>query len=57
MKLSINAKKKLKLPEQPTKKDLSPMKEKIAEMIYIDPEKQKKPNANYDENGRPIKTE
>ncbi len=52
-----NAKKKLKLPEQPTKKDLSPMKEKIAEMIYIDPEKQKKPNANYDENGRPIKTE
>ena len=31
------------------------MKEKIAEMIYIDPEKEKQRKDNYDESGRPIK--
>lgn len=33
----------------------SPFKEKLAEMIYIDPEKEKEKDKNYDESGRPIK--
>lgn len=33
----------------------SRVKEKIAEIVYIDPEKEKDKSANYDENGRPIK--
>lgn len=35
----------------------SAIKEKIAEVIYIDPEKEKDKSANYDESGRPMKTE
>ena len=33
------------------------LKNKIAEKIYIDPEKEKNKEDNYDENGRPIKIE
>ena len=52
-----SAKKALKLDElkAPSVSIPEPLKEKIAETIYIDPEKQKKSTNNYDENGRPIK--
>ena len=52
-----SAKKALKLDEikAPSVSIPEPLKEKIAETIYIDPEKQKKATNNYDENGRPIK--
>jgi uncharacterized membrane protein len=52
-----SAKKALKLDEikAPSVSIPEPIKEKIAETIYIDPEKQKKATNNYDENGRPIK--
>ena len=42
---------------RPTRKvkPASPIKEKLAEMIYIDPEKEKKKNLNYDSKGRPIR--
>jgi uncharacterized membrane protein len=33
------------------------IKQKIAEAIFIDPEKEKNKGANYDENGRPVKIE
>lgn len=41
--------------EKKTSDNGSSMKEKIAKMIYIDPEKEKDKDKNYDENGRPIK--
>jgi uncharacterized membrane protein len=52
-----SAKKALKLDEikAPSVSIPEPLKEKIAETIYIDPKKQKKSTNNYDENGRPIK--
>jgi hypothetical protein len=52
-----SAKKALKLDEikAPSVSIPEPIKEKIAETIYIDPKKQKKATNNYDENGRPIK--
>jgi uncharacterized membrane protein len=52
-----SAKKALKLDEikAPSVSIPEPIKEKIAETIYIDPKKQKKSTNNYDENGRPIK--
>ena len=54
-----SAKKALKLDEikAPSVSIPEPLKEKIAETIYIDPKKQKKATNNYDENGRPIKTD
>ena len=41
--------------EEIHKVDNTAIKEKIAEAIYIDPEKEKNKKPNYDENGRPIK--
>ena len=54
-----SAKKKLHIEEKEKVETESPLKAKIAEAIYIDPEKEKQKGAsqNYDENGRPIKTE
>lgn len=54
-----NAKKALGIKEvkAPSVSIPEPIKEKIAEAIYIDPKKQKKATQNYDENGRPIKTD
>ena len=36
---------------------LETLKEKIAESVYIDPEKEKDKDSNYDESGRPVKTD
>ena len=49
----------LPLKERKKKKNpnLAQVKEKIANAIYIDPEKEKEKAKNYDENGRPIKIE
>ena len=50
------AKSKLGLDKEKPEKEESAIKEKIAEMVYIDPEKEKHKTSNYDEHGRPIKT-
>ena len=50
-----SAKHKIKI-ELPKPEHEGPgIKEKLAEMIYIDPEKEKLKGQNYDENGRPAK--
>lgn len=51
-------KKKLHIEEiSQNKKEESLIKEKISEVIYINPEKEKNKKSNYDENGRPIKVD
>lgn len=44
-----------KRPEEKKEIIPAPIKEKIAEIIYIDPEKEKNKKSNYDKKGRPIK--
>lgn len=45
------------LVKEEKEKQPSAIKAKISEFIYIDPEKEKEKDKNYDENGRPIKIE
>ncbi len=45
------------IEQQNKPKKENKIKAKIDEKIYIDPEKEKNKGANYDENGRPIKTD
>ena len=57
--LSKEAKSKMfaALPEKKVNPNVEKLKQKVAEAVYIDPEKEKEKGANYDESGRPVKTE
>ena len=46
---------KAKDKEKKDNPTIAKIKEKIADTVYIDPDKEKNKTDNYDENGRPIK--